>query len=165
MSKTFAIALAATVAALSFAAAPALAQKRLKVGTLSCRLAPSAGSLVDSPQRIRCSSVSGWGRIERYSGTVTLFGLDRGIAAGGTMTWSILMTSRPTRRGALAGQYVEASGDVSPGAGIGAKVLIGGSRQSTMLQPYSVRSRSVRARSRINLAARVTGLALRYRSE
>ncbi len=45
MSKIIAIALAATVTALSFAASPALAQKRLKVATLSCRLPASAGSL------------------------------------------------------------------------------------------------------------------------
>ena len=161
MSKMIATALAAAVTALSFAASPALAQKRLKVATLSCRLPASVGTL--EPARMRCSSVSARGRIERYSGTVTQFAPDLGIAAGGTMRWSVLMTTRPARRGALAGHYVEAGRDVSPGAG--AKALVGGAQQSTVLRPYSVRSRSVRARASVNLAAGVTGLTIRYRSE
>jgi hypothetical protein len=38
----------------------------------------------------------------------------------------------------LAGEYVGASGDVAPGAGVGANVLIGGSQRSFALQPVSV---------------------------
>jgi hypothetical protein len=50
---------------------------------------------------------------------------------------------------------VGASGSVALGPGLGANVLIGGSRQSIMLQPLSI-ERSIG----LNLAAGVTNLTL-----
>lgn len=161
MSKIIAIALATTVTALLVVASPAVAQKRLNVGTLTCRLAPDAVAPVGAAQPVRCSSVNSRGRIERYSGTVTRLEPGLGVAAGVTMRWSVLMTARPARRGALAGDYVQATGDAALGAGIGAKVLVGGAQQSTVLRPQSARSRSARARATVNIAAGVTGLVIR----
>ena len=40
--------------------------------------------------------------------------------------------------GALAGEYVGASGDVGVGLGAGANVLVGGSNRSIALQPVSL---------------------------
>jgi Protein of unknown function (DUF992) len=40
--------------------------------------------------------------------------------------------------GALAGEYVGASGDVGVGIGAGANVLVGGSNRSIALQPVSL---------------------------
>jgi Protein of unknown function (DUF992) len=40
--------------------------------------------------------------------------------------------------GALAGEYVGASGDVAFGPGVGANVLVGGSQRSFALQPVSI---------------------------
>ena len=40
--------------------------------------------------------------------------------------------------GALAGEYVGASGDIGIGIGAGANVLIGGSRRFVALQPLSL---------------------------
>jgi hypothetical protein len=137
---------------------PAAAQNQFHVGRLTCRLGPSVGLIVGSRQRMRCHFVRAADpRIERYSGTVTRFGLDLGITAGGVMTWSVLARTRRVGRGTLAGHYVGASGDASLGIGIGAKVLVGGSRRTTMLQPLSLSGRVG-----VNLAAGVTGLTLRY---
>jgi hypothetical protein len=152
------VGLAALVTTLSFAVSPAAAQSRFKVGTLTCRLAPSVGMVLGSRQRMRCQSVSNNGRVEHYSGSITRFGLDLGVTSGGIMRWRVLMRTRVMGRGALAGHYFGASADASLGLGVGAKVLIGGSRRSTTLQPLSVS-----ARRGINLAAGVTGLTLRYR--
>ncbi|BAR59004.1 hypothetical protein NK6_5849 [Bradyrhizobium diazoefficiens] len=55
----------------------------------------------------------------------------------------------------LRGNYVGASGSLAFGPGLGANVLIGGSRRSVMLQPLSI-ERSIG----INLAAGVTNLTL-----
>ena len=41
-------------------------------------------------------------------------------------------------RGALTGTYAGVSGDVAIGLGLGANVLVGGSRRSIALQPLSV---------------------------
>ena len=40
--------------------------------------------------------------------------------------------------GALAGEFVGASGDVSVGVGAGANLLVGGTRRSVSLQPLSL---------------------------
>jgi hypothetical protein len=158
--KHLCVALAAAVAMLIGAGAmtSASAQNRFQVGSLTCRLGPSVGLILGSRQRMQCRFVSASdGRIERYLGSVTRFGLDLGVTVGGVMSWSVLARTRRIGRGVLAGHYVGASGDASLGVGIGAKALIGGSRRSMMLQPLSLSGRVG-----VNLAAGVTGLTLRY---
>lgn len=140
------------------AATPARAQSEFQVGSLTCRLGPNVGLIVGSRQRMRCRFVSASdGRIEHYLGSVTRFGLDLGVTVGGVMTWSVMARTRRIGRGVLAGRFVGASGNAAVGVGVGAKVLIGGSRGTTMLQPLSVSGRVG-----VNLAAGVTGLTLRY---
>lgn len=134
----------------------AQAQRRTEAGTLRCTMGPSIGALVASRQRLRCRFTSG-GRVENYSGTITRFGLDVGITAGGVMRWVVLARTRSLGRGALAGNYVGASGDISLGIGAGANVLIGGSRRSVMLQPVSLVGQVG-----VNLALGVAGLSLRF---
>jgi hypothetical protein len=151
---------AAAVAAIGIAAssAPAEAQSRFAVGSLTCRLGPSVGLIIGSRQRMQCRFVNAADRpLERYQGTVTRFGLDLGITVGGVMRWSVLTRTRTIGRGMLAGTYVGASGDASLGLGVGAAVLVGGSRRSVTLQPLSVSGRAG-----VNIAAGVTGLTLRY---
>ena len=66
----------------------------------------------------------------------TLFRIDhpdrirRGVYRRGVMRWRVVSRTRSLGRGALAGNYVGASGDVSLGLGAGGNVLIGGSRRS-----------------------------------
>ncbi len=151
---------AAAVAAIVIAAspAPAEAQSRFMVGSLTCRLGPNVGLIIGSRQRMQCRFVSAADRpLERYRGTVTRFGLDLGITIGGVMRWSVLTRTRTIGRGVLAGHYVGASGEASLGLGVGAKVLVGGSRRTVVLQPLSVSGRAG-----VNIAAGVTGLTLRY---
>jgi hypothetical protein len=133
------------------------AQPRVDVGRLICRVGPGIGALIASRRRMACRFVAGDGRVERYSGTITRFGLDVGVTGGGVMTWSVIARTRHRNTGALAGHYVGVSAEASLGLGAGAKVLVGGSRRSTMLQPLSVVGK-VGA----NLAIGVAGLALRY---
>lgn len=142
----------------SVGSTPAEAQKRFQVGGLTCRLGPSVGLILGSRQRMRCRFYNATDqRVENYLGSVTRFGLDLGITVGGVMRWSVLTRTRRVGRGTLAGHYVGASADVSVGAGIGAKALIGGSRRTTVLQPLSVN-----ARLGANIAAGVTGFTLRF---
>ena len=56
---------------------------------------------------------------------------------GGGLAWAVLAPTLGVAAGALAGEYVGASGDAL-GAGVGANVLIGGSQRSIALQPVSV---------------------------
>ena len=61
-----------------------------------------------------------------------------GRSAEGGLAWAVLAPTSGVPAGALAGEYVGASGDVALGAGVGANVLIGGSQRSFALQPVSV---------------------------
>jgi Protein of unknown function (DUF992) len=141
------------------AADPAHAQDNRRVGVLTCRLSPSVGLIIGSRQRMDCRfNPRQGGAPERYFGSVTRFGLDLGITVGGVMTWAVLARTSRLGRGALAGNFVGASGDIGLGVGVGANVLIGGSRRTTMLQPLSVSGQVG-----INLAVGVAGLTLRFR--
>jgi hypothetical protein len=150
--------LAAVVLAMSIDVPSASAERRFDVGTLTCRSAPTVGLIAGSRQRGNCRFVRRGGRVEHYTSSITRFGLDLGVTAGGVMHWRVLARTRATGRGSLAGHYVGAGGSVSVGAGVGVKALIGGSRRTTMLQPLSFS-----ANLGVNLAVGVTGLTLRYR--
>jgi len=72
------------------------------------------------------------------------------------MSWAVLMPTEGPQRGALAGDYVGASGQVAVGVGVGGNVLVGGSNRSVTLQPFSVEGDTG-----INLAVGVSGMVLR----
>ena len=157
MNKAIVTFVGSTALLIALGALNAAAQQRVQAGVLTCRLGPSLGRIINARPRMRCQFVKSDGRMENYLGTVTRFGLDLDITVGGVMRWAVLANTGVTGRGVLAGHYVGASGDISPGIGIGANALIGGSRRSTVLQPVSVADPVG-----INLAEGVAGLALRY---
>jgi hypothetical protein len=133
----------------------AAAQRPPRVGTLSCNISPGVGLIIGSQRSLRCVyTPSRRGRRETYSGTVTRLGLDVGATAGGRMVWAVYAPTS-AGRGALAGSYAGASGEVSAGAGVGANVLVGGSNRTVQLQPLSVQ-----AQAGVNLAVGVAGLTL-----
>jgi hypothetical protein len=110
----------------------------VRQGLLTCRTGPSVGLVVGSRQRLVCQFKSDRGRTQNYFGTIGRLGLDLGITAGGVMSWAVLASTANIPSGALAGEFVGASGDISLGVGIGANVLVGGTRKSISLQPVSV---------------------------
>jgi mRNA-degrading endonuclease toxin of MazEF toxin-antitoxin module len=89
-------------------------------------------------------------------GEITTVGLDIGATSGGKMSWAVLTPTEGPQRGALAGDYVGASGQVAVGVGVGGNVLVGGSNRSVTLQPFSVEGDTG-----INLAVGVSGMVLR----
>jgi hypothetical protein len=96
------------------------------------------------------------GRIQYYGGVITRVGLDLGVTAGGIMTWVVLASTDNIPSGALSGRFVGASGDISVGVGVGANLLVGGTRKSISLQPLSVEGQVG-----VNLALGVAGVTLR----
>jgi uncharacterized protein DUF992 len=153
-------ALAAVALILAFvASSSAQAQQGQKVGTLTCKLSPSIGLIIGSQQRMACLfQPSGGGPPEAYSGVQNRIGLDIGISAGGALAWGVFaQTAAPISRGALAGHYGGASGDIGIGLGVGANVLFGGSNNTISLQPLSVEG-SIS----LNLALGVAGLTLTW---
>lgn len=138
----------------SVAQAPPVA--KIMAGTLTCQGKGSVGLIVGSKQRLDCSfKPAGNGAAQSYTATITNVGLDVGVKGANTMVWTVLFSSTSVPKGALAGKYTGIAADVSLGLGGGAKVLIGGSKQSVELQPLSVQGQAG-----VNLAIGVSGLTL-----
>jgi len=91
-----------------------------------------------------------------YRGTIRRIGVDIGVTRGGTLFWAVFARNSQIGQGTLRGNYVGASGNVAIGLGLGAKVLIGGSRRTITLQPLSVEGQIG-----LNLALGVANLTLR----
>jgi hypothetical protein len=127
-----------------------------RAGTLLCFSSARVGLIVGSTQTLRCEfHKGGASRRYIYTGRIRRIGLDIGATQGGVLSWVVLAHNSRIGPGTLRGTYVGASGSVAFGLGLGANVLVGGSRQGVVLQPVSV-ERNVG----INLAAGVTSLSL-----
>jgi Protein of unknown function (DUF992) len=142
---------------LSFAFIPsATAREPFRVGTLTCDTSARVGLVLGSRQELRCVFLATNGRQYIYRGFIRRLGLDIGITRGGTLLWRVFARNSGIGEGTLRGSYVGASGNIALGLGLGAKLLIGGSRRSMILQPLSVEGLIG-----INLAAGVANLVLR----
>jgi len=133
------------IAALAFVfmlAAPTFAQTThwAQVGMLKCKLNPSIGFIIAGHQSMECHFVPKDPNLppQAYDGALNMVGLNIGISAGGVLGWAVLARTTGLPAGALAGEYVGASGDIALGLGAGANVLIGGSGRSVALQPVSL---------------------------
>jgi hypothetical protein len=128
-----------------------------QVGVLNCRLNPSIGFIIAGHQSMECSfAPSGPFPAQPYQGAINTVGLDIGVTAGGVMAWTVFAPSEGAPAGALAGEYVGASGDIGLGVGAGANVLLGGSGRTFALQPLSLEG-SIS----VNIALGVSMLKLR----
>jgi hypothetical protein len=155
MSKlTSALAATAAVVAMTTAAA-AQQQSNSQVGMLRCRTSASLGLIIGSHQQLACTFSPDNGPPETYSGYINRLGLDIGFTAGGLMAWGVIAHTAGVPRGALAGEYVGASGDIAIGLGVGGNALVGGTGRAFALQPLSVEGEVG-----VNLALGVAGLTL-----
>ena len=126
-------------ATLALSAACAQAQPRqIQVGTLTCSLSASVGLIVGSQRNVNCIFHSQPSEPdEAYTGTITRVGLDIGFTAGGVIVWTVFADTN-RYAGMLAGSYGGPTAEVSVAAGLGANVLVGGSRRTVALQPVSL---------------------------
>jgi len=108
-------------------------------GMLRCKINPSIGFVIFGHQSMECRFVSALpGPQQNYDGALNTVGIDVGVIGAGGLAWAVLAPTSGVPAGALAGEYVGASGDIALGPGIGANVLVGGSQRSIALQPVSV---------------------------
>jgi uncharacterized protein DUF992 len=128
----------------------------VQVGMLTCNLAPSVSLIVAESQRMGCRfAPNGPYPPQNYNGVMNTVGLELGVTAGGVMAWGVFAPSQGTPIGALADEYVGASGDIAVGVGVGANVLFGGSNRTIALQPLSVEGQAG-----LNVSLGVSGLTL-----
>lgn len=146
-------------AALAASASFAAAEPKLVAGTLTCYGKGSIGVIVGSKQTLSCSfNPEGPGRNARYAATITRIGVDIGVTGQSTLIWTVLASTNKLPRGALDGNFAGVSADASVGIGGGGNALIGGSNNSVVLQPVSLKGQTG-----LNLAVGVAELALRQR--
>ena len=118
---------------------PAYSQgSSIRTRVLTCRTSASVGLIVGSRQRLRCQLKTDNGKIQNYTGTIGRLGLDVGVTAGGADGMGGLgqyrqHSLRRARRRLCRGERRRILG-----AGVGANVLVGGTRKSISLQPLSV---------------------------
>jgi hypothetical protein len=135
--KSFAAAFGPAAALAAMLVAPANAQQRVQVGTLSCSISAGIGFIVASQRNVNCNFQPDGGPPEVYTGTMTIVGVDIGFTTGSAMVWGVFAgTSRYA--GMLSGTYVGATAQATAIAGVGANALVGGSNRSVALQPLSV---------------------------
>jgi Protein of unknown function (DUF992) len=131
------------------------AETSTKIGTLRCDVSAGIGLIITSNREVNCQFQPTRGRKETYRGNIRRFGLDVGVTTPGVLIWGVLAETRGATRGALAGEYVGPSAEITAGVGVGVNILVGGSGRSYSLQPVSVEGQLG-----VNLAAGVSDLVL-----
>jgi hypothetical protein len=139
------------------ASVPVAAKTTVKIGVLSCGIAPGIGFIVMSQKKLSCVYQSSrGGRVETYRGKITRIGLDIGVTHQSVVVWAVMAPGK-TKRGALQGSYGGVSAEATAVIGFGANVLVGGFQKSITLQPLSIQ-----AQTGLDIAAGIAGLSLTY---
>ncbi|MGC1301661.1 MAG: DUF992 domain-containing protein [Caulobacteraceae bacterium] len=136
---------------------PAQAQGGVKVGTLTCHVAPGWGFIVGSSRRLKCVFEPTAFHRERYVGSISKFGVDIGYKNHATLIWAVLNPTTQLEPGSLQGHYGGLTASATVGVGIGANALIGGSHRTVTLQPLSIEGNTG-----VNVAAGIGTLDLRF---
>lgn len=158
-------ALCAACAALAFCAIFASGAQaaqnnaKVEVGTLSCTVSEGVGFIFGSTKSLSCKfNKVGTSSPEYYTGQITKYGLDIGVTGKAVILWSVLAPTDNVQSAALSGSYSGVAADASLLAGGGAKVLLGGSNKTIVLQPVSIQ-----AQTGVNLALGIASLELKAR--
>lgn len=157
MIKTLLVSAAAFVALSALPAAAA--QGGVELGVLDCAIAGGTGFIIGSKKDLHCTFNPAGTTFapENYFGAVSKWGLDIGTTDASVMRWLVLAPSNNIYApGALAGDYLGASAEVTAAVGAGANLLVGGMNGTFTLQPLSLQTQTG-----LNLAVGVTKFQLR----
>ena len=149
----------AAIAALALLGSVALGSQSqasgVKVGVLTCNESSGWGFIVGSSKDVNCTFSRANGKVERYHGSISQYGVDIGYTQSAVIVWGVIAPTAEMAPGSLAGDYGGAHGSVALGIEAGVNVLIGGSNKSIALQPVSVEGGTG-----LNLAAGIASLTL-----
>ena len=109
----------------------------VKAGLLKCNVSSGWGFIFGSSKDLKCLYSPLDGAAERYRGEIEKYGIDIGYTQSGVLIWTVFAPTADLQPGALEGNYVGATAEVTAGIGLGANVLLGGG-ESIALQPLSV---------------------------
>ena len=153
------IAVALICVALATASQFAAAQdKGATVGMLRCNEAGGWGLVFGSTKDLKCvfnASEKG-AKPVNFTGTIKKYGVDIGFTANAVILWAVVSTSNKFTPGDIAGSYGGVTAEAAWAVGLGANVLLGGSKKGFALQPLSVQGYNG-----INLAGGITEVELK----
>ncbi|MEL6235850.1 MAG: DUF992 domain-containing protein [Pseudomonadota bacterium] len=136
------IAALAAAGSFLFAALPAAAEDdgKIETGLLDCQLTDSSNLIIVSGSTFTCTfdPIEEGAPDEVYTAKISQFGLDLSDNDQERIRWVVLAPTLSFKPGVLAGDYYGLSADATVGAGVGARVLVGGFDESITLQPVSL---------------------------
>jgi uncharacterized protein DUF992 len=136
-SKNIGMTVAAALAAVGLAAAPASAAG-VRVGTLTCDVEGGWGYVLGSQKDLNCALKTSNGDVSHYSGDITKLGVDIGYTKAGTLVWAVVAPSKDLKPDALEGSYGGVTAGATAVVGGNLNVLVGGFDKSITLQPISI---------------------------
>lgn len=142
MQKTI---IAAAIITAVFAERAQARDQGVELGVLDCAIGGGTGFIVGSSKDLSCTFTPADTTFapEAYFGVVNKYGLDIGTTKQTVMQWLVLTPLKNIYApGALAGDYVGASAEVTAAVGAGANLLVGGSSQAFTLQPLSLQTQT-----------------------
>jgi hypothetical protein len=115
-------------------------KKGVKVGALTCNEASGWGLVFGSSKSLKCvfSPAEKGGKALRFTGTIKKYGVDIGYQEHAVILWGVVAGSEKFTPGEIAGSYGGVTADVAWAGGLGANVLVGGSKKGFALQPLTV---------------------------
>jgi len=144
-----------------------VAEARVKAGVLSLRRVGGFGWINRSVKTVNCVSRRTTAAARSLVGTIRKFGLDIGVTTRQEMVWGCSPTPGPERIGALAGDYVGATGEATIAVGLDGNVLVGGSNRpsaAAVIVDGPDRSQRRGRRRRSSVGARLRPLRRFHRS-
>lgn len=115
------------------------AYAEVEIGTLTCELTDVTNVIIYKNEDFACIFEPDSGPAETYTGEIDNIGINLEVKQDMTIVWGVIApTDNIYQPGLLRGTYVGAGAEVALGAGMGAKVLVGGGEDSFTLQPISV---------------------------
>ncbi|MGR3662340.1 MAG: DUF992 domain-containing protein [Paracoccaceae bacterium] len=151
------VASALTFGLLGAPAAFAQSESDTEQGKLTCEVAGGVGLILGSSKALECTFEKKDGGIEKYEGKIKKLGIDIGVTKESTIIWRVFAPTNNYGPGALAGKYVGLSAEVTVVGGVGANVLVGGSKDTFSLQPLSVQKQKG-----LNIAAGLGSISLEF---
>jgi hypothetical protein len=140
------------------AGAGAQEKKGVTVGALKCNESSGWGFVFGSSRELKCvfTPAEKGAASTRYTGTIKKYGVDLGYQQHAVLLWGVASTTGKLEPGALAGTYVGATAEAAWAVGMGANVLVGGSKKGVALQPIAIEGLTG-----ANIAAGVTEVELK----
>ena len=115
-------------------------KKGVKVGTLRCHEASGWGFVFGSSHDLKCvfNTFAKGEKPTRFTGKIKKYGVDLGYQSNAVILWAVAATSEKITPGDLAGTYGGVTAEAAWAGGLGANVLVGGSKKGFALQPISI---------------------------